>query len=163
MSPERVADNYASDLLLPHYLFRPIAQQHPKLNFATIKTLAETFETSQTATAIRLVEADDASALLICHGTQGRKWFVRAPSVPTRWFPRDNLDTGSFAFGVLHAGTPEDTIPRKIDASAWFDRWEASRFEVYEQSIRTADAEVLTLVRDEEMLEEQEQRRSWRS
>src|SRR5580704_11802217 len=35
MSPERIADNYASDLLLPHDLFRPFIRQHPKLAWAT--------------------------------------------------------------------------------------------------------------------------------
>jgi len=48
-------------------------------------------------------------------------------------------------------------MPRKIGAAAWFDRWEASRFEVYEQSMRTGDNEVLTLIliHEEEMLDEQ--------
>jgi hypothetical protein len=164
LSPERVADNFASDLLLPHYLFRPIAFQHPKLNLATVKAVADIFETSQTATAIRLVEADHAPALLVCHGSRGRKWFVRSPSVPTRWFPRDNLDADSFAFGVLHGGKADDTFPRRIGASAWFDRWEASRYEVLEQSLCTAEDEVLTLVlvRDDRMLEEEEEKQSWR-
>jgi hypothetical protein len=165
LSPERVADNFASDLLLPHYLFRPIARQHPKLNLATVKAIADIFETSQTATAIRLVQADHATALLVCHGSRGRKWFVRSPSVPIRWFPRDNLDADSFAFGVLHGGMPDDAFPRRIGASAWFDRWEASRYEVLEQSLGTAEDEVLTLVLicDEKMLEEEEEKRGRRS
>ena len=49
-------------------------------------------------------------------------------------------------------------------AAAWFDLYEASKFEVYEQTVRTGDAEVLTLVliRDEEMLAERDQAGSWR-
>jgi hypothetical protein len=165
MSPERVADNYASDLLLPRYLFAPIARQYPKLDFASVKAIADVFKASQTATAIRLVEADHAPALLVCHEPSRRKWFVRSPSVPTRWFPRDTLDAESFAFGVLHGGKPDDAFPRRIGASAWFDRREASRHDVFEQSLRTAEDEVLTLVliRDEKMLEEDEEKRGWRS
>jgi hypothetical protein len=34
-----------------------------------------------------------------------------------------------------------------VGADAWFDRWEADRYEVYEQTIRIGDAEILTLVR----------------
>jgi hypothetical protein len=164
MSPERIADNYASDLLLPHYLFRPFIRQHPKLTWATVKTIADTFETSLTASAIRFVEADHAPAILVCHGPNGKKWFTRAPGVPHRWFPRDTLDPESFAFDALYGGKPEDSLPRKIGAAAWFDLYEASKFEVYEQTVRTADAEVLTLVliRDEEMLAERDQARSWR-
>ena len=162
MSPERVADSYASNMLLPDYLFRPIAREHPKLIFSTVKKIADIFETSLTATAIRLIEADHSPAIVVCHSPTRRKWFARAPGVPERWFPRDTLDPESFAFGVLHANGPDDPIPRKIGASAWFDPWEASRFEVQEQSVRTADDEVLTLVlfRDEEMLAERDSGRN---
>ena len=49
----------------------------------------------------------------------------------------------------------EDRFPRKIGADAWFDRRDAERFEVYEQTIRTGgEDEIITLVRidDEAML-----------
>ncbi len=47
-------------------------------------------------------------------------------------------------------------MPRKIGADAWFDRRDADRFEVQEQTFRTGDNEILTLVliRDGAMLEE---------
>ncbi len=47
-------------------------------------------------------------------------------------------------------------MPRKIPADAWFDRSEAQRYDVHEQTIRTGDDEILTLVlmRDPKMLEE---------
>jgi hypothetical protein len=92
----------------------------------------------------------------VCHGSAGRKWFSRGPDVPSRWFPKDDLDADSFAFGVLHAGNPDDLMPRKIGADAWFDRWEAQKYEVQEQTIRTDTDEVLTLVliSDPEMLED---------
>jgi hypothetical protein len=49
------------------------------------------------------------------------------------------------------------TGPRtKIGADAWFDRREAERFEVLEQTVRTAADEILTLVliTDGEMLDD---------
>ncbi|MFO1126617.1 MAG: ImmA/IrrE family metallo-endopeptidase [Methylocystis sp.] len=164
ISPESVADNYASDLLLPRYLLGPIAREYPKLDFASVKAIADLFKASQTATAIRLVEADHAPSLLICHEPGRRKWFVRSPSVPTHWFPRDNLDPDGFAFDILHGGKPDDPFPRRIGAPAWFDQWDASRYDVFEQSIRTAEDEILTivLIRDDRMLEEKEPRRGRR-
>jgi hypothetical protein len=74
--------------------------------------------------------------------------------VPDRVFPGAELAAESFAFAVLYGGSAEDRFPRKIGADAWFDRWDAERFEVYEQSIRPSDHEILTLVRidDEAML-----------
>ena len=47
-------------------------------------------------------------------------------------------------------------MPRRIGAEAWFDRWEAQKHDVYEQTVRTDDDEILTLVliTDTEMLED---------
>jgi hypothetical protein len=47
-------------------------------------------------------------------------------------------------------------MPRKIGADAWFDRGEAERYEVQEQTIRTATDEVLTLIliADPDMLDD---------
>lgn len=157
LSPERVADSYAADLLMPNYLFRPLARHQSKLTFKTVAALANIFNTSNSATAIRLVECDHSPALLVCHGPKGRKWFTRAPSVPQRWFPQDNLGADSYAFGIQFGGNPDDPIPRKIGADAWFDRWDAERFEVYEQTIRSGPEETLTtvLISDPAMLEDQ--------
>ena len=157
MSPERVANNYAADLLMPRYLFDPAARVYPKLNFKTVHEIADTFHTSRSATAIRLVESGHSPAFLVCHGLKGRKWFARGPDVPPRWFPRDDLDADSFAFGVLYGKKPDDPMPRIIDADAWFDRRDAGKFTVHEQTIRTATDEILTLVliSDSEMLEDE--------
>jgi hypothetical protein len=154
LHPERIADRFASSLLMPAYIFGPIARASPKSDFQTVRAMAETFDTSRTATAIRLVEDRHFVACLVCHGRQGRKWFTRSPDVPDRWFPREDLAAESFAFTVLFGGGADDRFPRKIGADAWFDRWDAERFEVYEQTIRTGDDEILTLVRidDEAML-----------
>ena len=106
LSSERIADQYAADLLMPRYLFSPLARQQGKLTFKAVAALSDIFRTSKTATAIRLVESDQAPAILVCHGPNGRKWFTRAPSVPERWFPQDTLDAESFAFGVLSESCP---------------------------------------------------------
>jgi IrrE N-terminal-like domain len=130
VSPERIANIYAADLLMPRYLFAPIARSYPKLNFKTVSEIADVFHTSRPATGIRLVEGGHSLALLVCHGTARRKWFTRGPDVPSRWFPKDELDADSFAFGVLHGGRPDDPMPRKVGADAWFDRWEAQKYAI---------------------------------
>lgn len=153
---EREADGYAADLLLPRYLLKPILREYPKLNFQTIRAVADIFNTSPAASAIRLVETGHAPAVLVCHGPQGRKWFTASLGVPDRWFPQKALDRESSAFSILFGADADDTSPRKIDADAWFDRPEAEKYEVQEQTIRTGDDEILTLIliRDEAMLEE---------
>jgi hypothetical protein len=155
-SPERTANGYAADLLMPQYLFTPLARSLGPPTFKVVDALSETFKTSRPATGIRLVEADLSPALLICHGSYGKKWFVRSRSVPTKWWPRDDLDQESFAFGVQFGQYPDGTTPRKIGADAWFERREAERFEVYEQTIRSGGNETLTLItiRDAKMLDD---------
>lgn len=156
INPERVADGFAADLILPRYMLLPIARSFSKLTTKTVKEIGGIFHTSWTATAIRLVELGHSPAMLICHGAKGVKWkwFVRGPDVPSRWFPKDDLDPESFAFNVLYGRGPEDASPRKIGADAWFDRPEAQRYELQEQTFRVSDSEVLTLLSiiDERML-----------
>lgn len=157
LSPERVADGFAADLLMPNYLFRPLSRQHDNLSFKTVNALADAFLTSPAATAIRLVESDHSPTIVVCHGPDGRKWFRRAPSVPSRWFPQEQLDADSYAFDALFGSRPDDGMPRKIGADAWFDRRDAERYEVQEQTIRTWSDEILTLILivDPAMLDEQ--------
>jgi hypothetical protein len=52
----------------------------------------------------------------------------------------------SFAFAILFGEAQDDRFPRKIGADAWFERWEAERYEVLEQTIRTAPDEILTII-----------------
>jgi Zn-dependent peptidase ImmA (M78 family) len=65
LGSERAADRFASSLLMPEYLFRPAARAHPKVSFQTVRSIAELFDTSTTATAIRLVEDRYFPAVLI--------------------------------------------------------------------------------------------------
>ncbi len=146
LASERLADSYAADLLMPAYLFRPLALQQSKLDFKAVGILAETFKTSQTATAIRLVEGDHSPALLVCHSLQKRKWFIKAPSIPEHWNPKALIDASSSALDVLYGTGQGDLRPRRIKAEAWFDCWEARGRDIYEQTIRVGNEEILTIL-----------------
>jgi IrrE N-terminal-like domain len=151
---ERVADAYAADLLLPHYLLGPIARDYKRLTARAVREMAELFDTSLTATAIRLVESRHSPLILVCHGREGRKWFARSPDVPARWFPRADLDHESLAFELLFGSGQEQKHPCLIGADAWFERFEAERYELHEHSIRISNVEILTLmlISDDAML-----------
>ena len=153
---EKAADRFAADLLMPRYLFNPAMRQHSKLTFKTIRALATQFGSSITAAAIRCVESKNASAILVCHDANGRKWFRRSPDVPDRWFPQNTLDAESPAFDLMFNGRPDDLLPQRIPAEAWFDRSEAQYYEIREQSAHIGFGQILTLLIIEEpkMLEE---------
>jgi hypothetical protein len=164
LSPERVADAYSADLLMPNYLFVRLVGQQPKLTLTAVQEIADVFGTSFSATAIKMIDAGPVPAILVCHGSAGRKWFRRHRDVPDRWFPRDALDPDSYAIEVL-AGKIERSHYARIDADAWFDRYDASRYEIIEQSIRVGES-VLTflVIEDDDMLEDgavRSRRRRW--
>ncbi len=143
--PERVADGFAADLLLPAYLFRPAAARLKRTTFAAVDDLARQFQTSRTATAMRMVDFGPEPAMIVCHSPTGRRWFKRGSGVPDRWFPREDLDAQSNAFEALHGGVDRPQ-PFLIGADAWFDRREAESYEVYEQTVRGGGGDVLTLL-----------------
>jgi hypothetical protein len=144
LHPERIADNYAADLLLPRYLFEPRLIGAARPSFATVEQLATQFRTSITATALRFVEFTP-SVMLICHALKGRKWFKPSKDIPSRWFPRDDLDADSYAFDILNGEEDRSRIV-KIGADAWFDRSEAGRYEIFEETIRVGASEILILL-----------------
>ena len=157
---ERKANGYAASLLMPHYLIKPRARDHRKLTFNVIEQFAAEFDTSLSATAIRLVEADIWPCMLICHTKQGRKWFTQAPMFHDRWFPQSDLDAQSTAFDVVFGRSDGDRFSQIIGADAWFDRAEARQYEIFEQSKKMGDGEALILltIKDERMVEDEQER-----
>lgn len=152
--PERVADDYSSDLLMPAYLFKGMTNHAGQPNWDIIKSLAEEFQTSLTATALRYIKYSPIPTMLVCHAQNGRKWFRRGQDVPESLFPRSDLDADSYAMDVLYQRTVQPR-PNLIGADAWFDKWDADRYEIHEQSIRVYDGLILTLLswKDTAMLE----------
>lgn len=71
-NPERRANRYAADLLLPKFIFEPLAK-NKEITFQTVRELCSLFQTSLTATAIRLVELGSFPAIIVCNSKQGRR------------------------------------------------------------------------------------------
>jgi Zn-dependent peptidase ImmA (M78 family) len=146
LDPERQADQFASDLLLPPYLVRPLIIKLKKLTLAGIREIADSFQASATATLMKIVSEDRFPVLVVCHGKDRRRWFRRSNMVPSWWFPREDLDADTFAFEILHGDAGEDSFPRKNGAGAWFEFRNVDRYEIWEQSFPLPDNEVLTVI-----------------
>jgi len=146
LDPERQADAFASELILPSYLLRPKVLKLKRPTLALIREIAQEFDASLTATLIRILNEDRFPLLIVCHGKERRRWFRRAAMIPEWWFPREDLDADTFAFGVLHGGASEDTFPRKNGAGAWFEFRNVDRYEIFEQSFPLPNHEVLTVL-----------------
>jgi IrrE N-terminal-like domain len=144
-SLERVADRFASELLMPSYIFAPIAESLGKPTMKVVEKLSELFGTSRTATAIRLVELNKRPLCLVNHGTNGRHWFARSHAITGTWMPRSELSADSNAFSVVF-GKSTSVVPKCVNASVWFTPRDAARFHVIEDSHRVQPNEVLTLL-----------------
>lgn len=154
---ERTADRFAADLLMPPYLFGPECRQFRESTFDCIEALSQSFRTSVTSTAIQTVEHGPEIVILVCYGTKRRKWFRWSKCIPEHWFPKDYLDRDSYAFDLLRS-SERRSGRNLVPANAWFDDSEASNFHVYEDSFKTAEDEVLSVLvfADNEALEERE-------
>jgi Zn-dependent peptidase ImmA (M78 family) len=141
-SPETRANNYAADLLLPKSMFVPRAVNRP-ITLATTSELANTFQTSLTSTAIRLVECGGKPSVVVYTTAQGIRWSRRNRDVPFPVKVRDSVDSDSVAYDILRGkGAPG---PTDVAASSWFIDYHAARHSVREDSQKVWDG-VLTLL-----------------
>lgn len=146
LDPEYQADEFASDLVLPNYMFRPRIAKMKRLSLSAMREIKEEFDVSLTATLLKLIEANRYPIIAVCHNKFGRRWFKRADMIPGWWFPKVDLDSESNAFEMVFGGAAEMPRPMKIGADAWFDFRNVQRFEIQEQSFLLPNDEVLTLL-----------------
>jgi Zn-dependent peptidase ImmA (M78 family) len=146
LNPEQQADAFASDLILPNYIFRPAAMAFRRINLKTARDLADQFKSSLSATLSKLVALDRFPIMIVRHGKEGRTWFARGDHVRGYWFPRQELDRDSPAFELLFNGGAEEAFPRKVGADAWFEFRGADQYEVQEQSFTLPNDEIMTLL-----------------
>lgn len=160
---ETRANRYASDLLMPQFMFQPRAKERP-ITFETASALADTFQTSLTATSIRLVDYGSYPAMLICSDSQRVRWFCRGADVPGTLWPQGPGRT-TFADELLK-GTSRG---RRTSGHVYADQWFSSvpTHSVHEDSCRISSELVLTLLwwDDESPLveiQEEQERREYR-
>jgi Zn-dependent peptidase ImmA (M78 family) len=131
-NPERRANRYAAGLLLPEFMFGPLAKnQH--ITLTTVRTLAKRFNMSLVATAIRLVELGSFPCMIVCNDLAKRRWFFRATDIslwPTHHPGRDTI-----AYDLLR-GDASGPSPQDVCADGWIDHPDAGRYELSEDSVK---------------------------
>ncbi len=142
-NPERRANQYAADLLLPVALFQPRARRKP-FTFREVGALANEFQASRTATAIRLVEYGSYLGMVVCSTAKGRLWFARSPDLPSTIWPNDEPGRQTLAYDLLSGKSVDG--PVEVYASEWASYVGADRCAVKEDSIRITPNHVLSLI-----------------
>lgn len=146
LNPERHADTFASDLILPNYLLHPRLRKIRRVTLAAAREIGDEYAASLTATLLKTVQYSRFPLIVVCHNKRKRRWFRRADMVPGWWYPLEQLDRATFAADMLFNGAAEQNWPRKIGADAWFNFRNCDRFDVEEQSFMLPGEEVLTVL-----------------
>lgn len=159
--PESMANEYASDLLMPEFMFKPAAINRP-MTFDTVEKLKDKFLTSRTATAIKLIKCGSFPAMLVCHSRGGRKWYSRGDDIPDYLHPHRDLSPDTNAFGLLYGEEERFNRPLISDAYTWINWPSCEGYKIHEHSIKVAEDEVLTMLwwKDEKQLIELIERRN---
>jgi hypothetical protein len=144
-NPERRANRYAAGLLLPPKLFK-VAARGMTPTFSNARTLAASFETSLTATAIRLVEHGESPAMIVCNDPLRRQWFFGSSIVPSTLWPVSKPGPGTLASKLLSGAIGRTAGPETVDADEWIDHPDASKYVLVEDSTCAIGTTVLTLL-----------------
>jgi len=142
---ERVANGFAADLVMPGYLFDPRAD--PKSpSFATVDWLADEFNVSRTAAAIRYVQRSKRPLVLAKYEQRGRGPFICSPAVPPQWWTKKEVHPDTKAFAILYGRQGSEKAMSKVKASAWFEGREAELHDVTCQVVSSYGGAILVLI-----------------
>lgn len=143
-NPELRANRFAADLLMPSNLFAPVAK-NKEMTFETARYLCTKFETSLTATAIRLVENGSFPAMVVCSTNDGVKWKFRDRDIPDEIQLRERPGAYTNAAELLLGKDPE-TNPVEVQASDWFTHPRSKSYHIVEDSVQIFQGIVLSLL-----------------
>jgi Zn-dependent peptidase ImmA (M78 family) len=148
---ERRANRFAAGLLLPRNMFKRRARHRP-MTFATVTEMAAEFETSVTATAIRLVELGALPAMLVCYHKWGRRWTTRNPLVPEALQPHLQITPQTLAASGAARGDPSGVQP--YPAEAWLAHPDAVFHTIYADTWVSGPETLLVMLawKDEDFL-----------
>ena len=152
---ERVANTFAADLMLPPYLVARMAADYSELSIKCFDEIRGPFGASRTSAAIQILRLHRSPTMLVRHSRSGKVWHYPTERVRS-WSPRQELARESSAFEMVFGTPREQTTPRHVGAHVWFERRDAERYVITEQSFGVADGEVVTLLtfKDPKMLDD---------
>ena len=124
-------------MLLPRLIGR-------KADLATLSELAETFRTSLTSTACRLLAMQTHPTMMVCHTKAKRLWFRGSKEVQGLAWPLKNISKEAVAWGLLNGNGTSGC--EEVDADAWVDHADAGDYTLIESSfLATPDITVSLL------------------
>jgi Zn-dependent peptidase ImmA (M78 family) len=121
--PEREANSFAAELLLPRKYVAPrFDLKNPSL--CTIRGVASDFAASLTATACRFVELTDSPCCVVWSERGQTKWYFPSKTLPARLPVAELPSPQSWAARLFAGETAPDDLS-EVPVEAWVDRRDA--------------------------------------
>jgi Zn-dependent peptidase ImmA (M78 family) len=141
---EAEANDFASELLMPDFLFKGRCDRN-RPSLRDIAEIAEEFQTSLTATALRFILFAPEPCAVV-HSTKGVvDWLDWSPTFRVGIRKGTKLNDRTYA-GDLFAGKPVDDRASQVDGDAWSDSSWAAGIDLFEHSRKVAMDSVLTFL-----------------
>lgn len=141
---EMRANRFAQNLLLPSSMFGPRAEGLPA-TLEAVRSLADEFETSLTATARKLVEYGAVPSILACYSSKGYVWHIKNALVPESfWLPK--VPSSESVAAKLIEDRGWSGVASACPADIWIESQEASEYELIQDGIRVAPDRVIVLL-----------------
>jgi hypothetical protein len=144
-SVEAAANVFSSQLVLPDYLVAPWMRGR-RVDLALAVELSAVFRTSVTASAIKLARSTEFGVCLVCHSLQGRRWFVRSSTWPSRLYPRLQLHRKTAAYELAARGCGGMANAASSPGAHWLSGMGSAAVQIDAQSMRLPDGTTLTML-----------------
>ena len=144
-SIEADANGFASQLILPDYLVWPwVADRKPSLDLAS--AMGNDFQSSLTASALKLLQRAKVPTAITCHDQRKLKWSRRSRDFSTDFYILNELHQETVAFEMAFGATKGLARLKRESASRWISGPGTFRMEVWSQSIKLPEGSVLTML-----------------
>lgn len=131
---ESLANEFATELLLPSSMFTPrLAKRPPTLE--VVKELRDVFRASFTATARRAVDLGAHPAMVVCSSLSRRVWFKASSELDGLLRPNPQTSRDTLAYELLKRSDYAEASD-EVDADAWIDHENAGDYVLIESSIK---------------------------
>ena len=151
---ESLANEFATELLLPSSMFSPrLAKRPPRLEI--VKDLAGVFTASFTATARRTVDLGAHPAMVICSSLNKRVWFKASSEVEGLLWPNSQTSRDTLAYELLKRSDQGEATD-EVDADAWINHENAADYVLVESSVKVTSELVVSILwwKDQSQLED---------
>lgn len=127
---EKIANEYASALLMPKYLFTEHTRGS-RISFDVIRSIRDAFQVSYTAASIQYVNFCEYPVILACYVKSSRKWYHKSKQVPEYFYPVRSINRLSPGYQQCLFARPGQR-EFEVDADLWIDAAGAENYEVTE-------------------------------